>query len=146
VKTLAIIGSSFGGVTALYTANDPGVACTVISATPVNFEFFKNIENTREDADGLLDLSGMKVKRALIDDVNNYDIAGQAALVSKILVVHGTQDELVPPEHARVIFNAARDPKELLMADGADHAFTQQRHREIFFRSSLEWMKKFIAL
>jgi uncharacterized protein len=143
VREIAPIGSSFGGVTALYAANDPGVVCTVISSTPVDFEFFKSIENTTEDADGLLDLGGMKVKRALVGDVGKYDIAAQAARVSKALVVHGANDELVPPRHAGVIFGAAREPKELLMVDGADHAFTQWPHREIFLHKSLEWLKKF---
>ena len=66
VREIAPVGISFGGVTALYAANDPGVVCTVISSAPVDFEFFKSIENTTEDADGLLDLGGMKVKRALV--------------------------------------------------------------------------------
>lgn len=145
VEALAIIGSSFGGVAALYAANEPGVACTVISATPVDFEFFRGIENTREDADGLLDLGGMKVKRALIDDVNTYEVAAQTARVSKLLVVHGAQDELVPPEHAREIFERAREPKELLMVDGADHAFTRQVHRDVFLRRTLEWLRRFLS-
>jgi fermentation-respiration switch protein FrsA (DUF1100 family) len=39
-----------------------------------------------------------------------------------LLIAHGTADWLVPPAHARALFDRAGDPKSLLMLDGALHA------------------------
>lgn len=38
-----------------------------------------------------------------------------------ILLIHGDADEVVPVEMARVLFDAARDPKELWIVPGAKH-------------------------
>jgi hypothetical protein len=37
------------------------------------------------------------------------------------LVVHGEADETVPPQHARLLFEAAAEPKRLLLVEGAGH-------------------------
>ncbi len=39
-----------------------------------------------------------------------------------LLVVHGDQDEFFPVEHARQLYAAARDPKELWVVPGFGHA------------------------
>ncbi|PYQ55953.1 MAG: hypothetical protein DMF78_00390 [Acidobacteria bacterium] len=52
---------------------------------------------------------------------------GLTSLVHRIapvplLIAHGTADWLVPPEHARALFERAGEPKSLLMLEGALHA------------------------
>ncbi len=39
-----------------------------------------------------------------------------------LLIVHGTNDDWVPVDHARRLFAAAREPKSLLIIEGADHS------------------------
>ena len=39
-----------------------------------------------------------------------------------LLIVHGEQDQYLPPEHARQLYMAARDPKELWVLPGMGHA------------------------
>lgn len=39
-----------------------------------------------------------------------------------ILIVHGTDDWLIPADHARVLFERAAEPKRLLLIPGALHA------------------------
>ena len=41
-----------------------------------------------------------------------------------LLIVHGDQDPYFPPEHARQLYQAAREPKELWMIPGMGHAET----------------------
>lgn len=38
-----------------------------------------------------------------------------------VLIVHGTEDSIVPVEHGRRLFEAARQPKELRVLDGSGH-------------------------
>jgi fermentation-respiration switch protein FrsA (DUF1100 family) len=44
-----------------------------------------------------------------------------------VLVVHGANDTLVPPEMAQRIYDAARGPKRLLMVEGAAHSWVIRR-------------------
>src|SRR5262249_48879316 len=39
-----------------------------------------------------------------------------------LLIAHGTADWLVPPDHARTLFERAGEPKSLVMLEGALHA------------------------
>ena len=50
--------------------------------------------------------------------------AEAAALISPVplLIVHGDQDPYFPPEHARQLYMAAREPKELWLLPGVGHA------------------------
>src|SRR5579862_8162091 len=50
--------------------------------------------------------------------------AEAAALISPVplLIVHGDQDPYFPPEHARQLYMAAREPKELWLLRGMGHA------------------------
>jgi pimeloyl-ACP methyl ester carboxylesterase len=50
--------------------------------------------------------------------------AEAAALISPLplLIVHGDQDPYFPPEHARQLYMAAREPKELWLLPGMGHA------------------------
>jgi protein-L-isoaspartate(D-aspartate) O-methyltransferase len=38
-----------------------------------------------------------------------------------LLVIAGDEDRIVPPEHSRRLYDAAADPKQLLLVAGADH-------------------------
>ena len=44
-----------------------------------------------------------------------------------VLVVHGSNDTVVPPEMARRLFAAARGPKRLVMVEGATHSGVLRR-------------------
>jgi fermentation-respiration switch protein FrsA (DUF1100 family) len=50
--------------------------------------------------------------------------AEAAAQISPVplLVVHGDKDHYFPPEHARQLYMAAREPKELWIVPGMGHA------------------------
>jgi len=50
--------------------------------------------------------------------------AEAAAKISPVplLIVHGDQDQYFPPEHARQLYMAAREPKELWLLPGMGHA------------------------
>jgi fermentation-respiration switch protein FrsA (DUF1100 family) len=38
-----------------------------------------------------------------------------------VLILHGDRDEIVPTEHGRTLFAAAREPKRLEVVRGAGH-------------------------
>ena len=38
-----------------------------------------------------------------------------------VLVIHGTEDNVMPVEHGHKVFKLANDPKELSIVEGANH-------------------------
>lgn len=53
---------------------------------------------------------------------NKLDSVSKMARVScPVLVVHGGRDELIPAEQGRRLFDAAREPKQLRIIEGAGH-------------------------
>ncbi len=54
-----------------------------------------------------------------------------------VLIVHGSDDQGVPPSQARALFEAAGQPKELWVVEGAEHASS-------FYRQPEEYMRRMI--
>lgn len=53
---------------------------------------------------------------------DRYDTAGQIGRVtSPVLVIAGDRDAIIPIEHSRRLFEAAREPKEFVVIPGAGH-------------------------
>ncbi|WP_305989377.1 alpha/beta hydrolase [Roseibium sp. MMSF_3544] len=44
-----------------------------------------------------------------------------ASVEAPVLVIHGTEDRVIPVEHGRKLFEIAPEPKELLILEGAGH-------------------------
>jgi pimeloyl-ACP methyl ester carboxylesterase len=65
-------------------------------------------------------LGGMHGQRMdLLEKLRHLDLP--------VLVVHGTQDDLVPPGMAQRLYEAARGPKRLVMVEGAAHSWVLRR-------------------
>jgi alpha-beta hydrolase superfamily lysophospholipase len=56
---------------------------------------------------------------ASVDELRPVDRV--ADLGCALLVIHGGADRSTPPSEARALFEAAREPKDLWIVDGADH-------------------------
>jgi len=49
-----------------------------------------------------------------------------------LLIIHGTADEMIPVEHARRMYAAAAEPKELWIGEGAAHCGTYFLNRQAY--------------
>jgi fermentation-respiration switch protein FrsA (DUF1100 family) len=67
---------------------------------------------------------------AIDDRYRPIDAIGELAPMP-VLIVHGEEDRVVPPEHAIALYEAARPPKALWLVPGAGHiqAFTTAANR-----------------
>jgi putative redox protein len=137
-ERIIVSGRSFGGTTALcYGGADRRVAGVCTWAAPSEpFDLF----NPRRgqplvEKGGLVPLTGEQgtvyLRESFFTDLRQHDVYGQAALLAPrpLLVVHGSSDSVVPPWNARAIYDAAGEPKEIRIVEGADHRFTG-RHLE----------------
>jgi fermentation-respiration switch protein FrsA (DUF1100 family) len=55
-----------------------------------------------------------------------------------LLLVHGSQDEIVPPADAHRLYNEAGEPKELVVVEGAEHRLRQNREA---MAVAIDWLK-----
>ncbi len=57
-----------------------------------------------------------------------------------LLVVIGTADTLVPPEESLKLYEAARQPKDLLVIEGASHNNIQHTGGQTYWRNLRNWL------
>ncbi|EEG77425.1 alpha/beta hydrolase [Dethiobacter alkaliphilus] len=132
---ISLLGFSGGGaVSCKVAASDTRVNAVALMACPAEFSFlFKEQEleeivaRAREigsirDADFPLDA---KVWLEGLYGVEARRYIGQIA-PRPVLIVHGTTDEVVPVEHAKILYEAAQEPKELVLLEGVLHRLRQE--------------------
>jgi putative redox protein len=85
----------------------------------------------------------MVLKREFLLDIERYNVGHAAAMLARpILIVHGGKDEVIPPFHARQIYNWTHEPKTLEMIDGADHLFKDETHLQKLKESVGGWFSR----
>jgi len=132
------IGSSYGGMVVL-AAQDPRVAALALMATPC--EIAPERPPPGEPSKTVALESGALVKRAFLEDTARYDLLTAVHEYRRpTLIVHGTEDEVVPVEHALRLYKAALEPKRLEILEGADHSFSDPAHRKEALTLCVEWM------
>jgi pimeloyl-ACP methyl ester carboxylesterase len=76
-------------------------------------------------------------------DAEQYDLPKQiAALKSKLLIVHGDNDEIVPVEEAYFAHKLNPAGIDLAIIPGADHMFTQENHRQQVAALVVDWFSE----
>lgn len=118
-ESIGLFGSSLGGfISILKGAKDPRVKAVVLLATP-------------------LSLKGLK-------GVRKVDAKEEMRKVKNVLIIHGTQDEIVPFSEAQTLFELAQEPKKLVPLPEADHRISNPEDRLKVVRLSLDWFKRFL--
>jgi uncharacterized protein len=131
---VGIIGSSFGGTTALIkSARDERIKCTSFWATP---------HMLAKDGNGSID--NIYFKDDIYTDFSTYDILSESGKVSYTLVIHGEQDETVPCVEGKKIYENLQEPKRLEIIEGGDHVFSDPSHRERVISLALDWFDKYL--
>ena len=131
---MGILGSSFGGATALVeAAKNPGIRCVALWATPYMLDAKKD-----ESIDSIA------FRPLIYEDFSTYDLLAEARKVSRGLVIHGEQDEVVPALEGRAIYEHLAMPKKFELITGADHTFTEPAHRERAAELSLAWLEHYL--
>jgi fermentation-respiration switch protein FrsA (DUF1100 family) len=149
-SNLALVGFSAGAAVSVYVASrDKRVSGVAACACPANFGLFTErdepqtiIDNFRSigairDADFPPSVGEWFDNLRLVTPVNH--IAGIAP--RPLLFVHGSQDETVPLEHARQLYEMAGEPKRLVVIDGAGHRL---RREDGAVAAILDWLKSLL--
>lgn len=132
---LCYLGSSMGGSAAILAADIEAPACLAVWSAPIDFEELYLKLRSQPDRPHL---------PALERDIVRHDLVSILARTSRILLVHGEDDETVPVSQARAGHRLAREPKDLLILPGADHHLSSERDQAQARERTLAWLQKFI--
>jgi len=135
---LGVIGSSFGGMVAL-AAQDVRIKAMVVLSTPYTMP-----EPRRAVGGYYLLLSGRRLKSGFYEDLRTYQVLEAIKSAPPLLILHGSADELVPVEHARQLYEAAREHKQLEILPGADHVLSRSEDLNRAIELSVEWFKRYL--
>lgn len=128
----ALFGSSFGGTVVLaYAAMYPAPKL-ITYAAPVN--------SASIDHDNIRDKNGRTPSKSLLTDALEFDIVPDLTTVGNILVAHSQNDETVPVEHARNIYENVKDPKNIIVFEGGDHRMSDTTHQQRFEKIFIDWL------
>lgn len=125
---IGYIGHSMGAaVGVLRAARDPRIQFLISLAGMVNTKDFAEREfGLVKPGEGFMwDDSNCPLSQAYMDDLRKIGSVINEAPKIKVpwLLVHGTEDDVVPIADSREIFAKANQPKELRELPGANHVF-----------------------
>ncbi len=122
-------GHSMGGaVGVLRAASDDRIHKLISLAGMVYTARFLEVEfgEVTPDDGFMWDDEDCPLSKAFADDMKAIDNVLEKAEAIRIpwLLVHGTEDDVVPIEQSREIFERANEPKKLIELPGVDHVFS----------------------
>lgn len=147
-KRVSLIGFSGGAAVSVYvTAHDPRIFSLVTCSCPSDFSLISNPENAvfflnqAREVGIIRDQNyppSVKEWIAGFNDINPIKWVNRIS-PRPMLIIHGTHDELVDISHAKKLYKRAKEPKDLLVIEGAVHRI---RTDERAINGALEWLKK----
>ena len=129
--SVCYVGHSMGGaVGVLRASQDSRIKLLVSLAGMVHTKTFAHTEFGDETPDEgfMWDKPECPLSGTYMDDMAQIDSVVDRALRISVpwLLLHGTEDDVVPIGESREIFENANEPKELIELEGADHVFSDE--------------------
>lgn len=152
-KEVILLGRSMGGSASLaYTADNNNIKGLCLWSTPWDLaETFQlalgqgyDILQAGQNLNIVDEFGSLQLTPAFISDFAHYNLqqAIKKLVQIPVLIVHGTNDEIVPFDKAKILYECAAEPKELAVIAGGDHRFItgfEQANQAV-----VDWLERFI--
>jgi len=144
---LSLLGFSGGAAVSVYVAaQDKRVSSVVTCACPAEFSFLTEVSEPQSVIDHFRSIGAIKDKSF---PSSTEEWFGGFRLISPIkyvagiaprplLVVHGSQDEVVDVSHAYRLYHKAGEPRQIIIVDGAKHRLRQDDRAMAIV---MDWLK-----
>ena len=129
-----LFGSSFGGTVCISVAGQIPVSALVVNAAPLRS---RTLSGAAAAPPGLPVLDESFYREKL-----QFDVSEKLARLRAVLVFHGDEDQVVPVENAREIYENVGDPKKLRILEKGDHMMSRRSHQTRFVREAVEWFRE----
>lgn len=137
------LGASLGGMVAI-ASKEKRARALVTMGSPYKIPRYEEPRIPERRGDYYVLPSGERFKVNFYEDMKNYDLGQDIAEAPPILILQGDSDDIVPIEHARKLYERAKEPKRLEIIRGADHAFSKREALDEANRLSIEWFNKYL--
>lgn len=133
---IAYCGHSMGGAVGLTAASlDQRIEVLITLAGMVFTEEFLEREfgDVTPDEGCMWDEDDCPLSQNFVDDMESIgDLLDEAGELGRpYLLLHGTEDDVVPPSDSEQAYEQAKDPKKLVMIEGAGHSFEESGYGEV---------------
>ena len=145
-REICYAGHSMGGaVGALRAAKDPRIKALISLAGMVHTKAFAEREfGMVKPGEGFMwDDTNCPLSQRYMDDMAAVGSVIDCAPKIHVpwLLLHGTEDDVVPVQESREIFARANQPKELMELKGANHVFAGE-HTAPMISHVVNWVKR----
>lgn len=147
-RALSYVGHSMGGAVGVLAISKQFPILKFISlAGMVHTALFAKTEFgdvTPDSENGTMwEKPECPLSQTFVDDMNAIDSVLPLAPSISIpwLIVHGSEDDVVPIEHSRELTNSNKSI-ELIEIDKADHVFSNPDHANTMAANVTQWLKK----
>jgi len=145
IHEFGLFGSSLGGyVSLLHAPDDERVKVLVSVSSPYSMAELLE-EEYREK--GYCDIDGFRIGKNFYEDAQKYDARLRSVLgriTCPVLFVQGGADPLVPPNHAKLLYEKVGGEKRLEIIRGADHSYSNMDHLFKLVSMSLDWFRHYL--
>ena len=131
---ISLLGFSGGAAVSIYVASqDRRVYCVAACASPAEFTFLTEVDNPQSVIDHFRSIGTIRdtdFPHSAEEWLNGFRVISPIKHVAGIapgplLIVHGNRDETVQVSHAYKLHDMAREPKQIVIVDGAGHGLRQ---------------------
>lgn len=146
-REIALFGFSLGGMSSLVCSGRS--TATIAIAPPTNFKKLAvHFVNTGliKKLDKFIDFGGLKVGQEFITESAKYDMKDvMREIRCPILIIHGSDDDVIPLEHSQEAMAYINEPKKLVLIEGFGHGSANKDQMRIIYSEIAEWLKKYMA-
>ena len=144
---LALLGFSGGAAVSIYeAAQDSRPSHIIACACPAEFARFKQSDSPQSFIDHFRSIGAIRdgdFPESIEEWLDGFEIITPSRYVALIaprplLLVYGSCDDMVETSHVYKLYNAAGEPKQVVIVDGAEHKLrTSDRAMDIV----INWLK-----
>ncbi len=144
---LGLLGFSGGAAVSIYVAaGDERIAAVAACASPAEFASLVADEKPEDIIKRLRDIGAIRDKgfppdvKSWYQDFRSFSPVDSVAGISPraLLLLHGSEDDVVPVSHVYRLYDRAGEPKEMVVIDGAGHRLKQSDRAMAI---ALDWLK-----
>jgi putative redox protein len=151
---MGVYGASYGGAIGVCAAaRDPRISALCLRAPVYDTLWFAQspmirpavnriVENDPSQIRGITDSETQElILKALIDDAKIHNPMNEISKISPrpLFIIHGTDDQGIDLAGVKRLFEAAGEPKNLVIVEGADHVLSDPTAYEITMKSVVDW-------
>lgn len=144
---LSLLGFSGGAAVSIYVASqDRRVSSVATCACPAEFALFTGSDDPASIIDRFRSIGAIRDRdfpRSAEEWLSGFRLVSPVRYIGRIaprplLIVHGSQDEVVQVGHAHRLYERAGEPKQIVIVDGAGHRLRQDDRA---VATVIDWLK-----